>query len=487
MDREQRVCAKTFEDPVVRDSRAATGLNGHSRPVRGMSANGLVHGAARGRYAADDGAVFAADAAALHELHELRVRRDGAGDDEQTRRVLVQAMDEACARQLDQLRKAVQQCVHQRTAAIPGAGVHHQSSGLVNDDDGVILKYHGQWNIFRFVVTDSANRGVQDDFRTRCERIARPQDKAIDGHRTDSNPLLDARARKIRPQRRQRLVCAAATVFGGNQKLPMDVCHSSLPVRMHAMLRRIVSMLILAAVVASATACAGRDRDEPRGQTAAEIYDYAHRQMTARDYQGAVEAFQRIESRFPFSVEAQQAQLELIYAHYKSGNHEQAEAASDRFLREQPRHSEIDYVHYIRGLINFDRSLNLIDVTFRADSSKRDPTLARKSFQSFATLVANYPESRYAPDAQQRMVYLRNQLARYEIHVADYYMRLDAWAGAVGRAKTVIEEYEGTPSTVDALVILHNAYRRLELDELADDVARVVVASHPAAVARLAD
>ena len=256
---------------------------------------------------------------------------------------------------------------------------------------------------------------------------------------------------------------------------------------MHAMSRRLISVFILAALLAGLSACAGRDRDAPRGQTAAELYDYAHRQMVARDYTGAVEAFQRIESRFPFSVEAQQAQLELIYAHYKSGNHEQAEAASDRFLREQPRHPEIDYVHYIRGLINFDRSLNLIDVTFRADASKRDPTVARQSFQSFATLVANFPESRYAPDAQQRMVHLRNQLARYEIHVADYYMRLGAWAGAVGRAKTVIEEYEGTPSTVDALVILHNAYRRLELDELAGDVARVVATTYPDAVARLAD
>ncbi len=251
------------------------------------------------------------------------------------------------------------------------------------------------------------------------------------------------------------------------------------------MFRRLISILVLATLVVGLSACAGRDRDEPRGQTAAELYDYAHRQMMARDYNGAVQAFQRIESRFPFSIEAQQAQLELIYAHYKSGNHEQAEAASDRFLREQPRHPEIDYVHYIRGLINFDRTLNLIDVTFRADASKRDPTIARKSFQSFATLVSNFPESRYAPDAQQRMVYLRNELARFEIHVANYYMRLGAWAGAVGRAKTVIEEYEGTPSTIDALVIMHNAYRRLALNELADDVARVVVATDPDAVSRL--
>lgn len=247
-------------------------------------------------------------------------------------------------------------------------------------------------------------------------------------------------------------------------------------------------LLIVAVVaVATLTACANRETDEPRGQTAAELYAYAHRQMMSLDYRGAIEAFQRVESRFPFSVEAQQSQLELIYAHYKAGNYEEAEAASDRFLREQPRHPDIDYVHYLRGLMHFDRNLNIIDSTFGVDPAKRDPTLARKSFQAFATLVSSFPDSRYAPDAQQRMVHLRNQLARHEVQVAGYYMRLGAWAGAVTRARTVVEEYDGTPAVVDALVIMHEAYRELGLDELAADVARVVAANHPEASARLAD
>ena len=250
---------------------------------------------------------------------------------------------------------------------------------------------------------------------------------------------------------------------------------------------RIRSALLLVLVAVCVAGCSSRDRTEPRGQSASELYDYAHRQMTSLDYAGAVEAFERIESRFPFSIEAQQAQLELIYAHYKAGNFEESEAASDRFLREQPRHPDIDYVHYLRGLNNFDRSLNLLDSAFDVDPAKRDPALARKSFQSFSTLVSTFPESRYAPDAEQRMIHLRNHLARHEIHVADYYMRLGAWAGAVGRAKTVLQEYEQTPSRVDALVILHNAYRKLGLADLADDVARVVATNHPEATARLAD
>ena len=246
-------------------------------------------------------------------------------------------------------------------------------------------------------------------------------------------------------------------------------------------------LIVATLAVAVLAGCAGRDTDEPRGQSAAELYDYAHRQMVSLNYRGAIEAFQRVESRFPFSVEAQQSQLELIYAHYKAGNYEEAEAASDRFLREQPRHPDIDYVHYLRGLMHFERNLNIIDRTFDVDSAKREPTNARKAYQAFATLVTSFPESRYAPDAQQRMIHLRNQLARHELFVADYYMRLGAWAGAATRARTVIEDFDGTPSVVDALVILHDAYRELGLDELAADVARVIAANYPDASARLDD
>lgn len=252
------------------------------------------------------------------------------------------------------------------------------------------------------------------------------------------------------------------------------------------MLNKAPAVVVALLLAANLVACAGdRERSRRPQQSAAEIYEQAQRQLRTGNFINAIQLYERIESRYPFSQEAQQAQLEIVYAHYRAGAHEQALAASDRFLREQPRHPDIDYVHYLRGLINYDRSRNFLDSLLRVDPARRDPTFARRSFQSFATLVSNHPDSRYAPDATQRMVHLRNELARHEVHVADYYMRLGAWVAAAARARGVIEQFDETPSTVDALVILHNAYRRMDMHELADDISRVVALNHPDATRRL--
>lgn len=254
------------------------------------------------------------------------------------------------------------------------------------------------------------------------------------------------------------------------------------------MFKQAIVVSLISAMLLTLAGCAGdRERTLRNQAQAPELYEQAQRQIRVQNWVGAVELYERIESRFPFSQEAQQAQLEIVYAHYKAGNHEQALAASDRFLREQPRHHDVDYLHYLRGLINFDRSRNFMDTLFNIDPARRDPSFTLRSYQSFATLVANHPDSRYVPDATQRMVFLRNQLARHEVHVADYYMRLGAWVAAAARARTVVERFDETPSAVDGLVILHNAYRRLEMDELAEGIARVVALNYPDATTRLLD
>lgn len=254
-------------------------------------------------------------------------------------------------------------------------------------------------------------------------------------------------------------------------KVPSHMRHSRIP-----------ALLCLAALIAG---CSGTETVEDRPRNAATLYEDAQQAQARGDYQRSIELLERLEARYPFSREAQQGQVEIIYVYYRSLAYDQAQAASDRLLREQPRHPDIDYVHYLRGLLNFDRGLNVIDGLFRVDPAKRDQTLTRQSFQSFATLVNNYPDSRYVPDARQRMIHLRNQLARHEIHVAAHYMELGAFTAAANRARTVIEEFQETPSIVDGLVILHNAYAMLELDELADDVAQVVALNHPDARRRL--
>ena len=219
----------------------------------------------------------------------------------------------------------------------------------------------------------------------------------------------------------------------------------------------------------------GPDKDWP----ASKLYEEGKKALQAADYQTALEHFETLEARFPFGRFAQQAQLDMIYAYYKYDEPESAIAAADRFIKLYPRHPNVDYAYYMRGLASFDRNMGALDYLLNLDPTRRDPRSARESFQHFAELVKQFPESRYADDAGQRMVYLHNNLAQHEMHVADFYMRRGAYVAAVNRAKHVLENYPRTPSTRHALATLVEAYRQLGMDDLAADAMRVLEMNAP--------
>ena len=135
--------------------------------------------------------------------------------------------------------------------------------------------------------------------------------------------------------------------------------------------------------------------------------------------------------------------------------------------------------------MNFTRGDTFMDRILPRDPAERDAGAARQAFLDFAELVKRFPESRYAKDAGLRMVFLRNNLAQYEMHVADYYMRRGAYVAAANRAKQVIESYQGTPAVPEALVIMVQAYRKLGLDDLAADAERVLKLNYPERAAAL--
>ncbi len=197
------------------------------------------------------------------------------------------------------------------------------------------------------------------------------------------------------------------------------------------------------------------------------LYKEAHKRLNNYDYNGAIKIYEQLAARFPFTDEARQARLDLIYAYYKKGEADSATDAADTFIRENPTHPRVDYAWYVKGLVNFDKSPNAIEHLFHADLTKRPPTNARKSFDAFRTVVEQYPKSEYAHDALERMIYLRNRLADYDVHVADYYMRRGAWVGAADRANECIQDYDGAPAVRDALLIMVQAYDKLGLKQRA--------------------
>ena len=186
-----------------------------------------------------------------------------------------------------------------------------------------------------------------------------------------------------------------------------------------------------------------------------------------------------LESRYPFGRYADQAQLELIYANYKNTEPEAAKSAAERFIRLHPQHPNVDYAYYLKGLTSFDQDVGLLARFLPLDMTKRDPGAARDSYNEFAQLTSRFPNSRYAPDAKQRMIYLRNLLAAYEIHVADYYLTRQAYVAAANRGRYVVENFQETPSVGDGLAVMTEAYQRLHLDELAATSLETLKLNYP--------
>lgn len=209
------------------------------------------------------------------------------------------------------------------------------------------------------------------------------------------------------------------------------------------------------------------------------LYEEAKKAREGGDYETAIDYYEKLESRYPFGPYAEQAQLEIAYCYYKYEEPASAIAAADRFIKLHPRHPNVDYAYYIKGLTNFHQGGGFVERYLPIDASQRDPAATQQAFQDFAELMQRFPQSRYAQDASRRMVYLRNQLARYEIHVADYYLRRGAYVAAANRAKYVLERYPQSTAVPDALAIMAKAYMKLELDGLAEDALRVLKLNYP--------
>lgn len=219
--------------------------------------------------------------------------------------------------------------------------------------------------------------------------------------------------------------------------------------------------------------------EESKNWTAEKLYAEAKDELASGSFERAVQLFEKLESRFPFGTYAQQSQLEIAYAHYKSGDQAQALAAVDRFIKLHPNHANVDYMYYLRGLINFNDDLGILSFIASQDITERDPKATRDSFDAFNELARRFPNSKYTPDAIIRMKYLVNSLAQYDLHVAKYYMRRKAYLAAANRAQSAIKEYPDAPAIEEALFVLVNAYDAMGVTELRDDANRVFIKNFP--------
>jgi outer membrane protein assembly factor BamD len=247
-------------------------------------------------------------------------------------------------------------------------------------------------------------------------------------------------------------------------------------------LRRAVLLLLLATLATSGCARLKgmfKDEDENEGVPVEELYDKGHKSMTNGNWNGAVITYRRLVAQYPYGNYTEQALMETAYAQFKMGDNEEAISSIDRFIRTYPTHRNVAYMYYLRGLVNSSRDTVFLQKVWKLDASRRDLATPNQAYNDFTIVTERYPNSRYAADARQRMVALRNLFARHEIETALYYLRRDAWIAAADRAKYLLETYPQSEFQNDAVAVLAEAYTRLGNETLAADAKRVLQQNEP--------
>jgi outer membrane protein assembly factor BamD len=240
---------------------------------------------------------------------------------------------------------------------------------------------------------------------------------------------------------------------------------------MPSLIKRFACAALLIGLVGG---CGNRRDDVVQDFGAEGFYDRGRAAMDAGNYIGATEYFTQLEARYPFANVTRQAQLDLIYLYWRSRQPESAIDAAEEFERENPTHQHVDYCLYMKGLVYFDEAPNILEKMFRVDLTMRPPKDTLLAFSTFQELIRRFPDSRYVDDASRRMVFLRNRLAAYENHVAQYYIRRGAYVAALSRAKYAIERYPGAPELEESLQLMAIAYSELGMNDLAADARRVL-------------
>ncbi|HAY45773.1 MAG TPA: hypothetical protein DCY55_05760 [Gammaproteobacteria bacterium] len=245
----------------------------------------------------------------------------------------------------------------------------------------------------------------------------------------------------------------------------------------------LTKFVLICSLLLMLVACAGDDATNLRNAdswTDQQFYDNAKAALDDGDYRRAILLYQSLAARFPYGRFAEQAQLELIYAHYKANNIEAAISAADQFVNTNPTHINIDYAYYLKGLVSFDEERSLLErLTKGGDTHQQDIRPLKDSYLAFKEMIDRYPNSRYVADANQRMAYLLNELARYEVSVAEYYLSREAYVAALNRCRTVVEDYQQTAAVEDALGIMIATYARMGMSDLAADSREVLRENFP--------
>jgi outer membrane protein assembly factor BamD len=240
-----------------------------------------------------------------------------------------------------------------------------------------------------------------------------------------------------------------------------------------------LSLFVSSFICLGLVACASVNEDKSANWSPNKIYAEAKSEASDGAYDKAIPLYEKLEGRAAGTPLAQQAQLDKAYAQFKNGDQAQAIATIDRFLKLHPASPALDYALYLKGTVNFSDNLGFFGSYTKQDLSERDQKAAKESFDAYKDLVAKFPESKYSSDAKQRMTYIINSLALYEVHVAKYYYSRGAYVAAINRAQLAITDYRDVPALEEAMYIIYKSYEALDIVQLRDDAKRIMETSFP--------
>jgi outer membrane protein assembly factor BamD len=249
------------------------------------------------------------------------------------------------------------------------------------------------------------------------------------------------------------------------------------------MLRRVLTLLLLLAFAVPLGACqtlnsinpfsddtaAPDEKIDPTTIQPEVLYGNGVDAMNQRHYQAALAQFDLVEQTYPYSTWAVNAQLMQGYAEYLQNHYTPAIGALDRFIQLHPSHKDIAYAYYLRALCFYEQ---IADV-------RREQKGTQEAMGALQEVINRFPDSEYARDARLKIDLARDHLAGREMEIGRFYQKQKLYAAAIGRFQTVVNDYQTTNHTPEALSRLVEIYLTLGLKDEARKTAAVLGYNYP--------
>ncbi|GAA4010448.1 outer membrane protein assembly factor BamD [Sphingomonas swuensis] len=234
-------------------------------------------------------------------------------------------------------------------------------------------------------------------------------------------------------------------------------------------------LLLSLAVVLPVAGCAANKTKGDTAYVARDVntlYSLAKARLDRRDYPTAAKLFDEVERQHPYSVWARRAQMMSAFSYYMAESYPEAVSSAQRFLTIHPGNKDAPYANYLIAMSYYNQ---ISDVT-------RDQKITGQAGDAFQELIRRYPESRYAADARLKLDLINDQLAGKEMEVGRYYQRSGNWLASVNRFREVVDKYQTTTHTPEALMRLTESYLALGIPAEAVKSAATLGRNYPGTV-----